>query len=475
MPDKPMTDVLLVEDTMPLARVYMEYLRHEPYHVSHVETGKAALDILRTAPPRAIILDLKLPDMDSREILEVIRDEEIPCTAVVITAHGSVNTAVEAMRLGAADFILKPFSEDRLVYTMRNALERRHLAEVVEAIAEDRRSYCGFVGASLPMQAIYRVIDQVAPSKVSVFITGETGTGKEVCADAIHRKSPRRDGPFVAINCAAIPHELMESEMFGHVKGAFTGAMAERDGAASLAHGGTLFLDEICDMDLAPQAKLLRFVQTGVFQKVGSSATREVDVRIVCTTNKSPWREVEAGRFREDLYFRLHVVPLHLPPLRERGDDIHTLAGHFLETFAGQENKTFEGFTEDAKEALARHPWPGNVRELANAIHTAVVLNHEPRLSAAMLSMPLRTGAASWRGGGRETPDPARATAARQGSAAQPDELALRPMRLVEWDYIREALRTTGNDVPRVASILELSPSTIYRRIREFRNQAAAE
>lgn len=475
MSDNPMTDVLLVEDTVPLARVYMEYLRHEPYRVSHVETGKAALDILRTAPPRAIILDLKLPDMDSREILEVIRDEEIPCTAIVITAHGSVNTAVEAMRLGAADFILKPFSEDRLVYTLRNSLERRRLAEVVEAITEDRRSYCGFIGASLPMQAIYRVIDEVAPSKVSVFITGETGSGKEVCAEAIHRKSPRRDGPFVAINCAAIPNELMESEMFGHVKGAFTGAVAARGGAAALADGGTLFLDEICDMELALQAKLLRFVQTGAFQKLGSNATREVDVRIVCATNRSPWREVEAGRFREDLYFRLHVVPLHLPPLRERGDDIHILAGHFLEIFAKQEDKMFEGFTEDAREALARHPWPGNVRELANAIHTAVVLNHDPRINAAMLSMPLRNGAASWPGGDLESPDPARAMAVRQGPATDPETLALRPMRLVEWDYIRKVLRETGNDVPRAASILELSPSTIYRRIREFHNQAATE
>ena len=464
-----MTEILLVEDTLPLARVYIEYLRHEPYRITHVETGKAALEALRAAPPEAIILDLKLPDMDSREILKIIRDEEIPCTAVVITAHGSVYTAVEAMQLGAADFILKPFSEDRLVYTMRNALERRHLTEVVEAIVEDRRSYCGFVGAALPMQAIYRVIDQVAPSKVSVFITGETGTGKEVCADAIHRKSPRSDGPFVAINCAAIPHELMESEMFGHVKGAFTGALAARDGAASLAHGGTLFLDEICDMDLALQAKLLRFVQTASFQKLGSSATTEVDVRIVCATNRSPWREVEAGRFREDLYFRLHVVPVHLPPLRERDDDIPMLAVHFLETFASQENKTFEGFTEDAMEALARHPWPGNVRELANAIHTAVVLNHEPRLSAAMLSIPLGNGADARHGGDQETAGPA------HGSASDPVGLALRPMRLVEWDYIREALRTTGNDVPRAASILGLSPSTIYRRMREFHNQIAAE
>ena len=464
-----MTEILLVEDTMPLARVYMEYLRNEPYRITHVMTGKAALKTLRAAPPKAIILDLKLPDMDSREILKIIRDEKISCTAVVITAHGSVYTAVEAMQLGAADFILKPFSEDRLVYTMRNTLERRHLAEVVEAITEDRRSYCGFVGASLPMQAVYRVIDQVAPSKVSVFITGETGTGKEICADAIHRKSPRRDAPFVAINCAAIPHELMESEIFGHDKGAFTGAMAARDGAATLAHGGTLFLDEICDMDIALQAKLLRFVQTGSFQTVGSSATTEVDVRIVCATNRLPWREVEAGRFREDLYFRLHVVPVHLPPLRDRDDDIHMLAGHFLETFAKQENKTFEGFTEGASEVLARNPWPGNVRELANAIHTAVVLNHGPRLDDAMLSIPLNNGVDACLGRDQKTTDPTRR------SASNPEGFALRPMRLIEWDHIREALRTTGNDVPKAASILELSQSTIYRRIREFQNLIAAE
>ena len=250
------------------------------------------------APPHAVLLDLKLPDMDGMEVLRRLRSDGINCPVIVITAHGSLTVAVEAMRDGASDFIVKPFSADRLKVTLSNLLEKQDLEQIVQTYQEtiDRRSFEGFIGSSLGMQAVYRIIEGAAASKATVFVTGESGTGKELCAQAIHNRSPRRNKPFIALNCAAIPKDLIESEIFGHVKGAFTGAVATRDGAASQANGGTLFLDEICEMDPNLQSKLLRFIQTGTLQKVGSNKPETVDIRFVCATNKNPLDEVKAGR-----------------------------------------------------------------------------------------------------------------------------------------------------------------------------------
>jgi len=457
--------VLLVEDAAPMARVYREYLREEPYQVVHAETGTGALEILDgDPPPEAVILDLKLPDMNGMDILRHVRERAVPPSVVVITAHGSINTAVEAMREGAYDFLVKPFNADRLVFTLRNALERQHLNEVVRTYREtfERSEFCGFIGSSLPMQAVYRTIDSAAPSKATVFITGESGTGKEVCADAIHQRSPRYDKTFIALNCAAIPGELMESEVFGHVKGAFTGAVAERQGAAALAAGGTLFLDEICEMDMNLQAKLLRFVQTGSYQKIGSSKVEKVDVRFVCATNREPWAEVEAGRFREDLYYRLHVIPIHLPALRERDDDVVAIARHFLVVFAREEGKAFAGISPEAEEAIAGFDWPGNVRQLQNAIRNVVVLNAGetvlPEMLPEFMAGRERTGR---KPAGRPSPNPAPA----------PVRPVIRPMWQAEKELIEEALRACDNNVPRAAALLELSPSTLYRRLRDFEKQ----
>ena len=383
--------VLLVEDTTSLARVYVEYLRKEPYEVTQVETGAAALAEIEARTPDAILLDLALPDMNGLEILKRVRSQELPVAVVVITAHGSIATAVEAMRAGAYDFLVKPFSADRLVVTLRNAVERQRLARMVESLKEDfgRDQYFGFIGSSLPMQAVYRIVDSAAGSKATIFITGESGTGKEVCAQAIHQRSPRGREPFVALNCAAIPHDLMESEIFGHVKGAFTGAIAEREGAAARANGGTLFLDEICEMDLDLQSKLLRFVQTGSFVKVGGRATEKVDVRFICASNKDPLKEVEAGRFREDLYYRLHVIPVHLPALRERDEDVLVIARHFLVAFAKEEGKRFERFAPEVEAVLRGYHWPGNVRQLQNVLRNVIVLNDGETVTLDMLPPPL--------------------------------------------------------------------------------------
>lgn len=390
---KDLPHVLLVEDTASLALTYQQYLRDEAIELTHVENGTDAKRAIATTPPELVLLDLKLPDMEGQEILRWIQAEGFPTAVVVITAHGSVAVAVEVMRDGALDFLQKPFDAARLQTTLRNALKHNHLQHLVEDFQEtfEREHYHGFIGASLPMQAVYRIIDAAAPSKATIFITGESGTGKEVCAEAIHKQGPRRDSPFIAINCGAIPHDLMESEVFGHIKGAFTGAANERKGAATLADGGTLFLDEIGEMDMDLQTKLLRFVQTGSFQRVGDSAEIKVEVRFICATNRDPLEMVEVGSFREDLYYRLHVVPLHLPPLRARGDDILIIAHHFLTTYAKEEGKSFSELSPEVEVMLRRYTWPGNVRQLQNVIRNITVLHDDSKVTRNHLPPPLNT------------------------------------------------------------------------------------
>ena len=285
-----MSKILIVEDVKPMATLFAGYLKDEPYDVIIAETGARARQEIEFDKPTAILLDLKLTDENGLQILEWLKANNSQATVIVMTSESSLDTAVSAMKAGAADFLAKPFTADRLIYTLRNCMERVRLEAQVRVIKQDlnRNSYCGFLGSSLPMQALYRIIDNVARSTACVFITGESGTGKEVCAAAIHEKSDRAGAPFIALNCAAIPRELVESEIFGHTRGAFTGADDDRDGAALKANGGTLFLDEICEMDLSLQAKLLRFVQTQSFQKVGSDRLEKVDVRIICATNKDP-------------------------------------------------------------------------------------------------------------------------------------------------------------------------------------------
>ncbi|MFM5163363.1 sigma-54-dependent transcriptional regulator [Aeromonas rivipollensis] len=451
--------VLLVEDTRSLAVVYEQYLVQDGYEVLLADCGQQALAQLLTSPPPVVLLDLELPDMSGMAILQQITEQQLPCSVVVITAHGSVDVAVEAMRCGAFDFLTKPFDGKRLCATARNAFKHQQLSSLVAQYREnfERSSFAGFIGASMAMQAVYRIIESAAPSKATVFITGESGTGKEVCAEAIHQCSPRRDQPFIALNCAAIPHDLMESEIFGHVKGSFTGAQGDRKGAASLADGGTLFLDEICEMDLDLQSKLLRFIQTGTLQRVGSGKVETVDVRFVCATNRDPLMEVKAGRFREDLYYRLHVIPLSLPPLRERGEDILLLARDLLLRYAKEEHKRFKDFDADAVRVLLDYPWPGNVRELQNVVRNIVVLNDRELVSKEILPPPLNGGRAL------VVPAPAEET---PETLAEPMSapLPVRPLWLVEKEAIEQAIASCDGNIPKAAALLEISPSTIYRK-----------
>jgi two-component system repressor protein LuxO len=487
--------ILVVEDNptqVELARVLLGALGHQ---VRLEVSAGSALIAAREWQPDAILLDVELPDYNGFELMRKLKAEGVDAAVVVMTANASINSAVEAMRAGAVDFIVKPYGKARLQVTLTNALEKRALVAQLRTVRArlDRDRFFGFIGASPPMQAVYRTIESVSASRASVFITGESGTGKELAAEAVHKASPRAGAGFVALNCGAIPRDLLESEVFGHVKGAFTGATSDRAGAAKLADGGTLFLDEIGEMPLDMQVKLLRFVQTGTYAPVGSSRMERVDVRFVCATNRDPMLEVQAGRFREDLYYRLYVVPVELPPLRDRGDDVLRIAQHFLTSFAREEGRRFRGFTPDAELALTAYAWPGNVRQLQNVMRNIVVLHDADLADISMLPPPVvRSGNAVSPPSAAPVPAEAMAAAVAdlapepiwtppvsvfepsdlpKPSAAPPvlAEIEVIPLTEMERRLIVAALRRTGNDVPRAAAMLEINPSTIYRKLATWR------
>ena len=452
--------ILVVEDRPEEIQYVSACLADQPFHIRHVATAREALEVLAAETPDAVLLDLGLPDMDGREVLRALVADNRAGSVVILTGNASLDTAVEAMRLGAFDYIVKPCEPARLAVTLRNAVERQRLAKLVSRFRERYESdrFQSFIGGSPAMRAVYRTIESAAVSKATIFITGESGTGKELCAAAIHALSTRHDKPFVALNCAAIPAGLMETEIFGHIRGAFTGATAERGGAVTRAAGGTLFLDEICDMPLDLQTKLLRIVQTGVYQKVGADQSEQADLRYVCATNRNPWHEVEQGRFREDLFYRLHVIPIELPPLRERREDIPLLAAQFLADTTREEGKHFAGFAPDAANALASYSWPGNVRELQNAIRRVVVLNDGEWVTADMLP-PLSSR-------GALTPSRVGADARSSGTASR-----VRPLWQIERDAIDQAIAACGGNVRRAAALLGIDRATIYRKRRDPRSR----
>ncbi|WP_458783233.1 quorum-sensing sigma-54 dependent transcriptional regulator LuxO [Vibrio rotiferianus] len=446
--------LLMVEDTASVAALYRSYLTPLGIDINIVGTGRDAIDSLKHRIPDLILLDLRLPDMTGMDVLHAVKESNPDVPIIFMTAHGSIDTAVEAMRHGSQDFLIKPCEADRLRVTVNNAI-RKATKLKNEADNPGNQNYQGFIGSSQTMQQVYRTIDSAASSKASIFITGESGTGKEVCAEAIHAASKRGDKPFIAINCAAIPKDLIESELFGHVKGAFTGAANDRQGAAELADGGTLFLDELCEMDLDLQTKLLRFIQTGTFQKVGSSKMKSVDVRFVCATNRDPWKEVQEGRFREDLYYRLYVIPLHLPPLRERGEDVIEIAYSLLGYMSHEEGKSFVRFSPEVIERFNDYEWPGNVRQLQNVLRNIVVLNSGKEISLDMLPPPLNAPMT-------KTPMP-RAVEIESFSASD-----IIPLWMTEKSAIEQAIEACDGNIPRAAGYLDVSPSTIYRKLQTW-------
>jgi DNA-binding NtrC family response regulator len=466
--------LLLVEDTSSLSMVYQAVLTRAGHGVTCAATLAEARAACAAAPPRLVLLDLQLPDGDGLELLDDLRRDAPDGRVIVITANGSINRAVQAMRAGAFDFLVKPFDETRLLSAVENALLTAPAAPDAAAPpeVEDDAGFEGFIGRSAAMQEIYRMVRAIGRSTATVFITGESGTGKEVCARAIHAMSSRARRPFVPLNCAAIPRDLLESEVFGHLKGAFTGALSDKPGAAAVADGGTLFLDEVCEMDLSLQTKLLRFLQTSTIQPVGAARPVPVDVRIVCATNRDPAEEVRAGRFREDLYYRLHVVPIHMPPLRARPEDVTDIARACLVKFAAEEGKAFVEFDARVERLFAARPWPGNVRQLLNVIRNIVVLHDGPTVLPEMLPPeialgPGLLGPAPDRPPARETaPAPAPAPAA--GARAHVAALVGAPLAEVERELIEATIEHCDGSIPRAARMLEVSPSTLYRKLESW-------
>ncbi len=452
--------VLLVEDTASLRLTYSAVLKAAGFEVEAAETGAEAIEKLRRCRPVLAVMDLMLPDRDGLDLLQTFQQIAPDTPLVVVTAHGSIDRAVSAMRAGAHEFLVKPVDRARLIEAVTHALKARSCVPAA-TLGGQRDTLPPFIGASPSMQETYRLIRSVARSMATVFITGESGTGKELCAEAVHRLSTRREKPFIALNCGAIPGDLLESEVFGHLKGSFTGAISDKQGAAAAADGGTLFLDEICEMDLNLQTKLLRFLQTSTITPVGATRARKLDVRIVCATNRDPEDEVRHGRFREDLFYRLHVVPIHMPPLRDRGEDVVELAQTLLERMAAEEGSTLNRIDPAVLDLFRALPWPGNVRQLINVLRNAVVLNEGPVLTPDMLPKRLQEQSA---GEACAAPSPPPA-----GNATAPED----PFRgwtlaRIERMAIEAAIRRNDGSVPQAARELGVSPSTLYRKRQQW-------
>ncbi len=381
MPAKPR--ILVVDDEADIRSSLRRILEYEGMEMVEASSSAEGLEQIDGDRPDAVLLDIKMPRMDGLEALAEIRKRDPDLPVVMISGHGTVATAVEATRLGAFDFMEKPLERDRVLLVLRNALERRRLEEENRDLKLTFEERFRMVGESSALRQVQDEISKAAPTKASVLITGESGTGKELVARAIHRNSTRSDKPFVKVNCAAIPEELIESELFGHVKGSFTGATRDQTGKFVQADGGTIFLDEIADMSLKTQSKVLRVLQDGDVEPVGAAKSFTVDVRVIAATNKNLPEEIEAGHFREDLYFRLNVIPISIPPLRERTEDIRDLVGYFAETFCRENNYRVKTFATDAVEALRNLPWRGNARELRNAVERLIIMTSGDTIRAS--------------------------------------------------------------------------------------------
>ena len=454
---------VLVVDVDPTSRRLLVQGLKETVRTSEAADTEQALASLDGMMPAAVVASLDQGDKVSAEVIEALRFGGYEGPIIAVSARASLQVAVKAMRAGACDMLAKPIAPGELARRLAAQLgPEERLPAPSRTVKPRANDFEGFVGRSPAMHAVYDQIRRVAPSKAPVFVTGESGTGKEVTAHAIHQRSGRPAGRFVALNCGAIPRDLMESEIFGHIKGAFTGATDDRVGAAELADGGTLFLDEICEMDLSLQTKLLRFIQTGELRRVGDTRMRKVDARFVCATNRDPLAQVVAGRFREDLYYRLCVLPLHLPPLRQRGDDVMMLARTFLTRFAAEEGRRFGDFEPAAAAIVAGFNWPGNVRQLQNVMRRLVVMHDATTVSAAMLPLALAHGA---------SPGDIEQLAE---SAAAPTAPAIEPFAVQERRIIEGALAAFDGNLSRAAAALAISPSTIYRKRENWAREGDA-
>jgi len=466
--------ILVVDDEEAIVRSLSGVLSDEGFHVETAKDGESALKALDTSsPPDLVLLDVWMPGIDGMEVLSRLRAKGMTLPVIVMSGHGTIETAVKATKLGAYDFIEKPLSIDKVMLAVGHALERDRLATEVAELKQKVEQKYRMIGESAIIKDLREQIAQVAPSNGWVLVTGENGTGKELIARAVHRESKRASQPFVEVNCAAIPEELIESELFGHEKGSFTGAHGMKRGKFEQAAGGTLFLDEIGDMSLKTQAKILRVLQERKFTRVGGAETIEVDVRIVAATNKELPAEIAANRFREDLYYRINVVPFKAPPLRERREDIPRLVEHFLTELCRENGRPLKKLSSPALQILLAYPWPGNVRELRNVVERMVILCRGIEIGAPDVPEDVRHGAAKATG----SPIPvAGAATAGIGGAAAPAELmaafgaaTLRDARAgFEKEYLAKKLAEFGGNVSRTAEAIGLERTNLHRKMKVY-------
>jgi DNA-binding NtrC family response regulator len=444
--------ILIVDDEKNIRTGLSRAMEMDGYLVSQAEDGQEALKMMLKMEIDLIIADLRMPKLSGEDLLKKVVSAYPTVPVIILTGHGTVDNAVQAMRNGAYDFLTKPVNLDRLSLLVKRALSRRELArkhqelEAEVSRLEKRKSGSEILGKSAPMHRVFELIEQVAPTRASVLITGESGTGKELVANALHARSPRKDAPLVKVHCAALSESLLESELFGHEKGAFTGAAGQRKGRFELADGGTIFLDEIGEINQSTQLKILRVLQEKSFERVGGEKTLTVDVRIITATNRNLKEEVEAGRFREDLYYRLNVVNIHLPALRERPEDIPLLAARFLKESAEENGRDVQGLEPKTAMALGSYRWPGNVRELRNVIESAVVLSKGSFITPEDLPPHI---------------------------TERSDEDGIRiplgiPMSEAEKIIIRANLNASGGNKSRTSEVLGIGRKTLHRKIHEY-------
>ena len=441
--------ILIVDDDRSNLESLDRVFRRERFEVVTAESGKAALDAVRKQRVNVVLTDLMMPGMNGVDLLKSVKAISPESDVILMTAYGTIETAVEAMKEGAYDFVTKPFKRIEIVKAVRRAIEKQTLVTENQALREELgrvRKERRIIGNSLPLRQTLEMVQQVAPSSATVLLLGESGTGKELFARAIHEGSPRRDRPFVAINCAALPESILESELFGYEEGAFTGARRRKEGRFELAHTGTLFLDEIAEMSPTTQVKILRVLQEGEFERLGATRSIRVDVRVIAATNKDLRARVQAGAFREDLFYRLDVISIHLPPLRDHREDVPLLAQHFLQRYAEKNAKTIRGISREAMDVLTDHRWPGNVRELENTIERAVVLAKGDVVTLDELPEALC------------------------GEVRQRKSVTIplgTPLEEIELQLIHETLKLTRGNKKLAAQLLGTSTRTIYRKLEQ--------
>lgn len=456
-----MSDTICIVDDEPgILKTLSELLEDEGYQVTSAKSGVDALDVIRQDPPDLVFLDIWMPDLDGLEVLKRVRRQFPHMMVIVMSGHGSIETAVQATKLGAYDYLEKPLDSEKITILVRNALHQRKLEEENLNFRIQVERHLQLVGDSSVMNKLREQIAAAAPTHSRVLIFGENGTGKELVARSIHRQSLRHQRPFVEVNCAAIPETLIETELFGHERGAFTGAVAQKRGKFDSADGGTLFLDEIGDMSLATQAKLLRVLQEQQFTRVGGNKLIKVNVRVIAASNKDLRQEIEKGNFREDLYYRVNVLPIEVPPLRARREDIPTLTRHFLKIHAEEQGVKLKEITAGALNVLARHEWPGNIRELRNQVERLMIMVPTTPIDVADV-LPFMPGSPA-------------------GSVTwvSPTEAydSLRDARnAFERDYIAIRLRENGGNISKTADDLKIERSHLHRKIKSLKVELRSE